>query len=107
MSALMLPDAMLPRQVSSWTKVAVPSRSAELVAYSKPASLISPVAPENAPSRVAPAEPTLSVPPVTTLAVACGVGELQSTDISTSSIVSWAFFDVGFVELESISKRIL
>ena len=36
-----------------------------------------PVAPEKEPCRVAPAELTSSVPPVTTLAVACGVVELQ------------------------------
>ena len=36
-----------------------------------------PVAPEKLPCRVAPAELTSSVPPVTTEAVACGEGEVQ------------------------------
>ena len=76
--ALMLPDATSPMQLSSYTKVAVPSSAAALVAYSKPASAIVPVAPEKEPCRVAPAELTPAVPPVTTVAVACGVGELHS-----------------------------
>lgn len=74
----MLPDATLPMQLSSYTKLAVPLSAAALVAYSKPASAIIPVAPEKEPCRVAPAELTSSVPPVTTLAVACGVDEFHS-----------------------------
>ena len=56
----------------------MPSSAASEVAYSKPVSYIVPVAPEKEPSRVAPAELTSSVPPVTTVDVACGVGGVQS-----------------------------
>jgi len=45
--------------------------------YRKPLSRISPVAPEKEPCRVAPAELISSVPPVTTVDVACGVVSLQ------------------------------
>ena len=46
--------------------------------YRNPWSEILPVAPEKEPSRVAPAELTLSVPSVTTLAVAWEGDELHS-----------------------------
>ena len=63
--------------------VTLVSRSPESVPYRNPISLIVPVSPEKEPCRVAPAELTSSVPPVTTEAVACGVGELQLAENET------------------------
>ena len=62
-----------------------------MVAYSKPVSCISPVAPEKLPCRVAPAELTPSVPPVTTVDVACGVGELQLVYVTATLLTYMAF----------------
>lgn len=67
-------------------KAVVPSSATASVEYSKPASAILPVAPENEPRRVAPPELISSVPPVTTLAVACGVGEVQLIVILATQI---------------------
>ena len=59
-----------------------------MVPYLKPVRLIVPVSPEKEPRRVAPPELISSVPPVTTLAVACGVGELHfSKTITTLDVV--------------------
>ena len=51
--------------------------SEEEVPYSNPVSVIVPVSPEYEPLSVASSAATSSVPPVTTVAVACGVSPPQ------------------------------
>ena len=61
-----------------------------------------PVAPSNEPDRVAPVELNSEVPPVVTLAVACGVGELHSTltPHTTARLLEGSAMVMLVVELE-------
>ena len=59
-----------------------------------------PVAPEKEPSRVAPAELTSSVPPVTTVDVACGVGGVQLVWIILMSSIPTAKFVANVIVVE-------
>ena len=63
-----------------------------------------PVSPENEPWRVTPPELNPSVPPVTTVAVACGVGGLHWYVIVIAVILIWAVDEI--VTLEALPLQV-
>ena len=76
-------------------------RLPEVVPYLKPVRDMVPVAPSNEPDRVAPVELNPEVPPVVTLAVACGVEGVQLVEAVTTLILSSrTLFDVPFVNVK-------
>ena len=73
----MRPSIVAENELETVGATASPSRSPDELPYWKPASDTVPVAPEKEPWRVTPPVLVSAVPPVTTVAVACGVSVPQ------------------------------